>query len=565
MRVFTMVLIVSAACSTAFGQTAVQDLRFGRNGVYDALVFVKRDSSGNMVFTDKVAGSSVPLTAFPLTVGDGSTSYVWITSMRFAGSGVSIGEDYTSAVVVTITGAGTGAFVIVGNDAKLSDGVTDDVYASTPGTDLGRQGAWGNVYTTGTAWFLAVKTTDTVTANLFSGAIADWPTTKLLLVSHLDASASKTAGWFLSPTQSTSLTLAVVDGDNLSDLTDDLGLILAGDTFSGDVTATLEADGDTALTIADNSVDGTDISIASEAEGDVMYYNGTDWVRLAIGTPGQVLEVNAGGTAPEWDTDDTGGGSGVCNWTEILHGTPEIIQPSTNTATVSFGDFAATVTAAGEAEFSSVTVANVTDGTSLHKTDSMVYIYRNGSSVRALQIGDNTVAARSYMDSQGNATFTGSMDANTMKSTYYVSTPYIQPYTAASDLSFDLRNDSYNFIFRDSSDNKITTLTAIGELRHRGWSPRLVSVAAATSIAATSQIVSYIVTDNVVIELPDPSTCYNGRTFRIKATHASGCTVACHNDDADIDGALYTHALTQYEACDFSTDMVNWYRMGDYD
>jgi hypothetical protein len=31
-----------------------------------------------------------------------------------------------------------------------------------------------------------------------------------------------------------------------------------------------------------------------------MYYNGTNYVRLGIGTAGQVLEVNAGATAPEW-------------------------------------------------------------------------------------------------------------------------------------------------------------------------------------------------------------------------------------------------------------------------
>lgn len=55
-----------------------------------------------------------------------------------------------------------------------------------------------------------------------------------------------------------------------------------------------------------NVVDGTNIALGSDAQGDVMYYNGTDWVRLAKGTAGQVLEMNAGATAPEWDTDDGG-------------------------------------------------------------------------------------------------------------------------------------------------------------------------------------------------------------------------------------------------------------------
>jgi hypothetical protein len=35
-------------------------------------------------------------------------------------------------------------------------------------------------------------------------------------------------------------------------------------------------------------------------QGDVLYHNGTDNVRLAKGTAGQVLEMNAGATAPSW-------------------------------------------------------------------------------------------------------------------------------------------------------------------------------------------------------------------------------------------------------------------------
>lgn len=41
--------------------------------------------------------------------------------------------------------------------------------------------------------------------------------------------------------------------------------------------------------------------------GDVIYHNGTDNIRLAIGTAGQALVVNAGATAPEWDTLAAGG------------------------------------------------------------------------------------------------------------------------------------------------------------------------------------------------------------------------------------------------------------------
>ena len=51
-----------------------------------------------------------------------------------------------------------------------------------------------------------------------------------------------------------------------------------------------------------NAVNGTHIALGSDAAGDVMYYNGTDYIRLAKGTAAQVLTINAGATAPEWAT-----------------------------------------------------------------------------------------------------------------------------------------------------------------------------------------------------------------------------------------------------------------------
>jgi len=48
---------------------------------------------------------------------------------------------------------------------------------------------------------------------------------------------------------------------------------------------------------------GTDItSIAGLAQGDVLYYNGTSWVRLGAGTSGQYLKTNGTGANPSWST-----------------------------------------------------------------------------------------------------------------------------------------------------------------------------------------------------------------------------------------------------------------------
>lgn len=43
-----------------------------------------------------------------------------------------------------------------------------------------------------------------------------------------------------------------------------------------------------------------DLSITSQAQGDILYYNGANWVRLAAGTSGQVLKTQGAAANPTW-------------------------------------------------------------------------------------------------------------------------------------------------------------------------------------------------------------------------------------------------------------------------
>ena len=52
------------------------------------------------------------------------------------------------------------------------------------------------------------------------------------------------------------------------------------------------------MTIANNAVTGAKIALGSDAQGDVMYYNGTDWARLQAGTVGQYLATGGAGANP---------------------------------------------------------------------------------------------------------------------------------------------------------------------------------------------------------------------------------------------------------------------------
>ena len=65
--------------------------------------------------------------------------------------------------------------------------------------------------------------------------------------------------------------------------------------------------------ITANTIDGTKLALASQATGDIMYYNGTDWVRLGVGTDGQVLTVNNAENAPGWEAAGGGAVSAVAN------------------------------------------------------------------------------------------------------------------------------------------------------------------------------------------------------------------------------------------------------------
>jgi hypothetical protein len=61
--------------------------------------------------------------------------------------------------------------------------------------------------------------------------------------------------------------------------------------------------------IADNAITGAKIAMGSDAQGDVLFYNGTDYARLGPGSAGQFLETQGAGANPRWGTP-AGSGSG---------------------------------------------------------------------------------------------------------------------------------------------------------------------------------------------------------------------------------------------------------------
>lgn len=96
--------------------------------------------------------------------------------------------------------------------------------------------------------------------------------------------------------------------------------------------------------IAANAVDGTKIAMGSDAQGDVLYHDGTDYTRLGAGTSGQFLKTQGAAANPVWanvsawldtDTSTTTGGTAV-TVTGLTAGISEIVvyiyAVSTNSA-----------------------------------------------------------------------------------------------------------------------------------------------------------------------------------------------------------------------------------------
>ena len=81
----------------------------------------------------------------------------------------------------------------------------------------------------------------------------------------------------------------------------------------------------TANSSATNGLDwqyvaGDSIRMGSDAAGDVLYFDGTDYARLAKGAADEVLTMNTGATAPEWAAATTGDITGVTAGTGLSGG-----------------------------------------------------------------------------------------------------------------------------------------------------------------------------------------------------------------------------------------------------
>lgn len=167
-----------------------------------------------------------------------------------------------------------------------------------------------------------------------------------------------------------------------------------GVSVSGDIT--LSNTGSTSITnnaittnkIANDAVNGTKISIASEANGSLMYFNGTDWINLGAGSSGQVLTISGG--VPSWQA-----GTGLSN---ALNSANIFVGNASNIATgvAMTGDVVINNSGVTTINTSAVTSGKIADGTIVE-----VDIADNAISTNKMQDGSVT-STKLANDAVGN-------------------------------------------------------------------------------------------------------------------------------------------------------------------
>jgi len=288
-------------------------------------VLIDGSTIGHTDDTDLITVADSALTIAGDVVVSGTTPKVTIgdagaedSMLAFDGNAldfhIALDDSADDLVIGTGTTAGTATLISINGDGSetkfnqpkitLGDGTAEDTYFNFDGN--------AQDFRIGI---------DDGTDKLEIGAGTAHGTTAALTI---DSSANVTFGAKLIMPDVTAGKFLVGDGTSYEEV-----------AMSGD--ATLASGG--ALTIAANSVDGTMIALGSDAQGDVMYYNGTNWARLAAGTDGHFLKTQGASANPVWAAGASGGASDIDGLSDALVENNSIWlgnDPSGTTDTASF-------------------------------------------------------------------------------------------------------------------------------------------------------------------------------------------------------------------------------------
>ena len=215
------------------------------------------------------------------------------------GAGDSVSVDGATVVDPNFSDGGDINFTATGSPATVTAAVKADSVAlttDTTGNYVGEVSAGLGVSVTGATTEAGTKTVALDTSAALSGDhTLNANEVKFGLSGIIfEGGTADTIEGYLSATDPTSSDKSWVLPNRSGTI------VLSGDTFTGNVTGTLDASGATTLTITGNAVNGSKIAMGSDAQGDILYYGGTDYERLAASVAGFVLQTGGAGANPSW-------------------------------------------------------------------------------------------------------------------------------------------------------------------------------------------------------------------------------------------------------------------------
>lgn len=136
-------------------------------------------------------------------------------------------------------------------------------------------------------------------------------------------------------------------------------------------------------------VAGANIAMGSDAQGDILYHNGTDYARLGAGTSGQFLKTQGAGANPAWaavnflGTESTTTGGTAITFGSIPSGTNIIRMSGVGISTSGTSDIVLTIGDSGGLETASYTGVCMTLTGTTRDNFSAAYILHNSVSASA--------------------------------------------------------------------------------------------------------------------------------------------------------------------------------------